>query len=499
MAKILYVEDNFDNYKLVEFILTKSGFSVMNAIDGLDAIEKAEMYNPDLILMDINLPNLKGFEAATLLKSKAKTKDIPIVVLTAAYSNEYKVMAEKLGCAGYFTKPIDPLSFSEDIKKILSKQHESNFDDTLTLELSRSLEEKARKMVHIGKELSKVERKFNSIVEAILDPIILIDLNNIVTFVNSAANNYEFIRRYYKKEFDLRSMINDDSLLEKFNKIGYIKNYIIRIEDFIFIGNFVKLENEVLITLKDITELQKIADKQKEIDKMATIGRIASGVIHEINNPLSALKTYIDILPSRVSRSVEKQAVVDDFTDKMKRSLDKIFDLVTNLTFFARKSSEPEININLNTLIKEVLSFAGYDIRRGNVSVNLKFAEDIPLIRGYKSEIEQAILNLLTNASDAVQGRANPTINIKTYSDDGNVYVEVDDNGPGIPEEIQGSIFEPFFSTKDNEKSTGLGLAIVMNVVKKHFGEVKFFTSESGTKFVLSFPKLDKVGKDGKD
>lgn len=500
MARVLYVEDNFDNYKLVEFILTKNGFSVMNAVDGLDAIEKAESYKPDLIIMDLNLPNLKGFEAATLIKSKPETKDIPIVVLTAAYSNEYRYLADKIGCVGYFTKPIDPLTFPDDIKKILDGKEEKNLEDPLVIELSKSLEEKAKKVVQFGRELSKIERRFNSIVESIMDPIMLLDVNNIVVYLNSAANNYDFLKGLYKKSIDF-SMFFDDSekYINQLGKIGYIKNHIFKLENFTFIGNFIKLDKETLITLKDITEITNVAEKQRELDKVATIGRIASGVLHELNNPMSAMKAYLDLYPQKILKAEDREAILNEFVSKLKKSFDKMMDLVANLTFFVRKSSETEININLNNLIKEVLTFSGYDIRRGGVNVELALSENISLIRGYKSEIEQAILNLLLNASDALNGRENPKIIIRSFEDEGFVNVEIEDNAGGIPEDVQKNMFEPFFTTKNDEKSTGLGLTIVLNVVNKHMGLLKYFTSENGTKFVLSFPKLTETVTDGKD
>lgn len=500
MARVLYVEDNFDNYKLVEFILTKNGFSVMNAVDGLDAIEKAEMYKPDLIIMDLNLPNLKGFEAATLIKSKPETRDIPIVVLTAAYSNEYRHLADKIGCAGYFTKPIDPLTFPEDIKKVLANKEERSIEDPLAVELSKSLEDKARKVVQFGRELSKIERRFNSIVESIMDPIMLLDVNNIVVYINNAANNYDFLRGSYKKNIDFSIFFDDlEKYTHQLEKIGYIKNHIFKVGNLTFVGNFIKLDKEILITLKDITEITNVVEKQREFDKIATIGRIASGVLHELNNPLSAMKAYLDLYPQKILKAEDKESILNEFVSKVRKSFEKIMDLVANLTFFARKSSESEININLNNLIKETLTFSGYDIKRGGVNIEFELSENIGLIRGYKSEIEQAILNLLLNASDALQGRENPKIIIRTNADDNFVNVEVEDNGGGIPEDVQQYMFEPFYTTKNDEKSTGLGLTIVVNVMNKHMGGLKYFTSENGTKFVLSFPKLTEMVKDGKD
>lgn len=499
---ILYVEDNFDNYKLVEFILSKNGFIVANAVDGLDALEKAEKYKPDLIIMDIDLPNLKGLEAATLIKSKENTKNIPIVVLTAAHNHEYKNIAETIGCLAYFTKPIDPISFPQDIKRILlNDSHGSKSIDHLATQLSRSLEQKAREAAHFNKEILKGERRFNVIVESSMDPIFIVDTNGIMTYANSCSLGYEFLRSFYKKKFDFSVLFKDDveNLLKLLNQVGYLKNFKFSIENTTFIGNFVLFDGEVMITLKDITEIENISQKQKDLDNISLVGRIASGIIHELNNPLSAMKTYIDIYPSKISKVNNKDEVVWEFANKLKTSLEKILELVNNLTFFARDKNEVKVKLNINTTIKELLSFSDYDIRKGNVNLKLEYKEPISLIYGVKSSIEQALLNLLLNANDAVRTSTNPQIVLKTDENDDFVIISIADSGPGIPFEIQKEIFEPFFSTKDDGKSTGLGLSIVKKVVLEHKGVIEFFTSENGTEFVLFFPKIKEENLDGKD
>lgn len=499
---VIYVEDNFDNYKLVEFILSKNGFNVINAVDGLDAIEKAEKYKPDLIIMDIDLPNLMGLEAAILIKSKETTKNIPIVILTAAYNPEYKNIAEQIGCLAYFTKPIDPISFPYEIKKLFDK--DSVIDrsiDPLAAQLSKSLEQKAREAAYFNKEVLKGERRFNVMVESSMDPIFIIDSNGVMVYANSCSLGYDFLRHCYKKRFDFSIFFKDDTenILNILKREGYIKNFKFDIDNFTFIGNVVLFDGEIMVTLKDITDIENISRKQKDLDNIALVGRIASGIIHELNNPLSAIKTYIDIYPGKIIKADNKDEVVQEFANKLKTSLEKILELVNNLTFFARDKNETKLKLNINNVIKELLSFSGYDIRRGNVNLKISYKEPIGYIYGVKSNIEQALLNLLLNANDAVRSSNNPEILMKTDENDDFVIVSVADNGSGIPFAIQKELFEPFFSTKDDGKSTGLGLTIVKKVLLDHKGWVEFFTSENGTEFVLFFPKIKEENLNGKD
>jgi len=436
----------------------------MNAVDGLDALEKAKIYKPDLIIMDINLPNLKGLEAATIIKSNFETKHIPIVILTAAQNMEYRKIAEKIGCAGYFTKPIDPLVFTDEIKRIAGSSDTAIEIDNVSVELSKSLEEKAKKVAQLGKELSKSERKFNAIVESVMDLIFIVDSNGFMDYANSWTLKYPFFSSYYKKNLDFGLFFDDpkEALTTIFN-MGFFKNYKFRIENYIFIGNFIAFDEEILVTLKDITEIEQIAKKEKELDQMALIGRIASGVIHELNNPISAMKTYLDIYPEKILKNENKDTIVQEFADKLKKILEHMSDLVTNLTFFARNKNESPVKINLNNIIKELLSFAGYDLRRGNVDIKILYKEDLPPVLGVKSDVEQAILNILINAHDAVEASQKPEITVTTYENNEYVKISIKDNGKGIPDSIKNHIFEPFLQLKMMGNPQDLGLQLPKN------------------------------------
>ena len=139
MYRILYAEDNFENYKLVEFVLNKNGFDVKNAVDGLDVIDKIESYKPHLIIMDIDIPNLNGYEVTSWLKSKEAYKDIPVVALTADYNDNFEIISKMSGCVAYYSKPVDSFSFGREIKKLIETRQENCGTDTLSDQISKSL------------------------------------------------------------------------------------------------------------------------------------------------------------------------------------------------------------------------------------------------------------------------------------------------------------------------------------------------------------------------
>ncbi|MGA1861490.1 ATP-binding protein [Deferribacter thermophilus] len=495
MYKVLYVEDEFQSFKLVELILKKYNIDVYLAKDGLEALELAETIVPDLIIMDINLPKLKGFEAAAILKSKKSTNHIPIIALTAVNDESYEKLSMAAGCEAFLTKPIDPKSFANLIIKFIEKRDFTEKEiDLFSKELSISLKNKAESLAKLEKELLNLNYKLNKILGSLPEAVFIVNKDFEINYMNTKAlqikiSNESFLTT--KQFFDIFSLIEYDTdylkeeLLEK-DKIEGIYSTLNDSSNRYFLSTFTTFDDDILVSLKEITDLKAFEDNIKHLEKLATIGQITSGIIHEINNPLTSIKNYITVL-----NQICKDEMQKDILNKLTYGIDRLESLAQNLVTFVRKPTEKKYPINLNNAIKSILSFSDYEIRRGNVQIKLELEDDLPLIFGHTTSIEQMILNLLINANHAVNEVESPTIIIKTYSTDKFVFLEIIDNGKGIPKEIQDKIFEPFFTTKPEGKGTGLGLAIVKKIVEEHNGEITFTTSDIGTSFVIKLKKDD--------
>jgi len=498
MYKILYVEDNFENYKLVEFVLKKDGFDVQNAVDGLDAIDKVKTYEPDLIIMDINLPNMMGYEVTSWLKSTEYYKDIPVVALTAAYSDDYEDLSKMSGCVAYYTKPVDPISFGKEIRKIVESEVGQAGPDDLSKEISRSLEDKARKIHQLNKKIISYENKISRILSNLSDIIIITDSEYKILYYNSqAVQSKSFRNKYIDKAFffdifHLTSMkIEDIETLLK--EKGELTNIELELSEegeskSFYLANFNKMEeNEILISLREVSQKVKFEEMMDQIDKMAGLGLITSGIIHEINNPLTSIKTYIEILKMKIQDDSLKNIV-----DKLESGFYSIEKLTNSLLSFAKPSQEKMYPVNINNIVKEVMNFSEYEIRRGNVSIELDLQKDLPNILGVKSQLEQVVLNILLNANHAVQSRENPQIKISTYTENDLVVLSVSDNGCGIEESEREKIFEPFYTTKTKEKATGLGLCMAKQILQQHNGFIDFTSDKTGTTFYVKLNKYSK-------
>jgi PAS domain S-box-containing protein len=243
-------------------------------------------------------------------------------------------------------------------------------------------------------------------------------------------------------------------------------------------------KTDEILALKKLDQQRKISEQNA---KLANIGEMAAGVGHEINNPLLIIKGYTEIL---------KKEFESENLDKILNATHRIEQIVSGLRQFVRLTDNDNDDINLNNLLQTT-----YD-----TMVELYLKEDIKLelnldtkaiIPGNFGRIQQVIVNLITNARDAVKENKNALIQINLKSTDNEYHIEVKDNGHGIPYDIQKRIFDPFFTTKDVNEGTGIGLSLVFSIIKDHNGKISLRSNTKGTTFKIRFPKVLTEGLTG--
>jgi two-component system NtrC family sensor kinase len=239
-------------------------------------------------------------------------------------------------------------------------------------------------------------------------------------------------------------------------------------------------------------DLRQAQEKLLQTEKMAALGQLVSGVAHELNNPLAAIIGYAQLLGSHVSG---KGA---DFLAKLLRQTQRTQKIIQDLLSFSRQSKPERHLLDLNHLLEDTLLLRDFDLRSGNVSVVRHYAEGLPQVIGDKHQLEQVILNIVSNALDAMSETQQPAIlEVRTYAENrpggrpafagarflrpsshSDVVVEFSDSGPGVKEPAR--IFDPFYTTKKVGQGTGLGLSICYGIVKEHGGEIELVSRESG-------------------
>ncbi|MCG6892510.1 MAG: PAS domain S-box protein [Desulfobacteraceae bacterium] len=254
----------------------------------------------------------------------------------------------------------------------------------------------------------------------------------------------------------------------------------------------------LLVTTSDITKRLEAEQQLIQASKMATLGEMATGVAHELNQPLSVIKTASSFLLKKVNGDLSVDPkVLHTMLDKVDRNIDRAANIINHMRQFARKSDLELEKVQINDVLLSAFEIFSQQLKVRGIDVVWELDRTLPPVEADMGRLEQVFINLLLNARDAIEehwdqtvsGEDGKVITIRSYRKDGWVCCEVRDTGGGIPEAVAEKIFEPFFTTKEVGKGTGLGLSISYGIVKECRGTIEAVSSEGGgAAFIVSFP-----------
>ncbi|MGH7644744.1 MAG: ATP-binding protein, partial [Gemmatimonadales bacterium] len=244
----------------------------------------------------------------------------------------------------------------------------------------------------------------------------------------------------------------------------------------------------VVVLVEDVTDEQALEAQLIQSEKLAAVGQLVSGVAHELNNPLTSITGLSEFLLEQTpagSREREHLQVVHEQAERAGR-------IVRNLLTFARKGATERTRVDLNDVVQRTVLLISYDLRLKDIAVRTDLAARLPDVLGERHALQQVVLNLLTNAAQAVE--TNPPavprdIVVTTWADD-RVHLRVRDTGPGITDHVLPQLFTPFFTTKEPGQGTGLGLSISYSIVQGHGGTIAVERpADGGTAFHVDLPR----------
>jgi signal transduction histidine kinase len=444
---LLIVDDNATNLHVLSDVLDEAGFEVRVAQNGEMALQKVEYDPPDLILLDVMMPGLNGFETCERLKADSKTKEIPVIFMTALSETVDKVRGLSLGAVDYITKP-----FQQDEVLARVRTH---------LQISRLTKSLAEQNLQLRAE----------------------------------------VRARMKAEEDLKNLA--DSLERQVeSRTKELKDALTNLEQ----TQLQLVQQEKMASLG-----QLVAGVAHEINNpvnfIATNLDPAKEYISELSR---IIQLFLECYPDPVMEVAEALAFVDlDFLlsdlNKIMEAFQVGANMLTNISrslrTFSRSDSSTPVPANIHDGIDSTLLVLGHRFKAHNKRPTIKITKeygDLPPVKCYLGQLNQVFINLLANAIDALdefflQGadRA-PEISIRTSIDSHNVIIQIKDNGPGIPDRVKERIFEPSFTTKAVGKGTGLGLSISRKIIEEqHQGKIYCFSQEGeGTEFRIELPLL---------
>lgn len=486
---ILIVDDNQSNIYSLKKLLESKDFPVDTASSGEEALAKALTNNYALIILDVQMPDMDGFEVAETLSGYSKTKDIPIIFLSAV-STDKRFIKRGYASGGidYVTKPIDP-----DILMLKVKTFYNIQEQNLTMKKNQeSLEKevKGRREMHVSMK-SKIEY-FHQMLEALPQIAFALTNEGKIDFVNARWYQYSSSDQQFP-----RTHSDDIDIKEEIGKLiskGKTIELEVRIEEIVSqeyryhllrmspIKEDDRLKNWIG-TFTDIDAQKKI---EKEKDEFLSIAS------HELKTPLTSIKAYVQLLDRKLKLDIDSPEA--NYVTKVQGQIEKLNNLITDLLDISKiENGKLKINSqpnNLEDVIHNAIDTILQTHEENTVRIERHGQKPNVLIPFDTVRIEQVLINFLTNAIK--YSPKNNQVIVSTFVDDQEVKVSVTDFGIGIPDFKQDAVFQKFYRVEESSlqfQGMGIGLYICSEIIKQHNGSIGLSSKiDEGSTFYFTLP-----------
>lgn len=247
----------------------------------------------------------------------------------------------------------------------------------------------------------------------------------------------------------------------------------------------------LVIGIRNLTEERKVADHLGRTEKLAAIGELVAGVAHELNNPLTGISTFAQLLLEDELQGEQFESV-----SLIKREADRAIGVIRDLLLFARKTDARDVQVDVNTIVKHTVRLRALASRSSGIEVHMRLDESDPRVRGDEQKLQQVLLNLLVNAESAMEGAEVRHLSLITQRKQAMVQIVISDTGHGMPPSVSQRVFEPFFTTKPPGEGTGLGLSVSYGIIQAHEGTISVESiPQVGTTFTILLPLYSEVKK----
>ena len=373
-------------------------------------------------------------------------------------------------------------------------------------EIEEKVAEKEEIIQHLTRELVDVKNFTESIIQSIGSGIIITEMNDTITYINKAG---ERILGYTVEElmgqpfsiFSLKekqsaapSFLNNPDDLDTRKEGWMTKKDHSEFPVGFTINSHLSIRGErigKIVVFRDLTNIYKIQEEILRMDRLISLGKLASGIAHEIRNPLAGIKTTAQALGEEMSGDDSRR----EYLHRITKEIDRLNDLLKTFFSFAKPQNLTLVHCHIKDIINEIIPFLIKEIADKGIRFVESYHPQLPRIKVDKTQMHQVFLNLFLNAIQAMPTggelkiQASPMISNSLKGVRQNfVKVLISDTGRGIPSHIVHKIFDPFFTTKP--KGIGLGLSITYQIIKKHGGTIKVESQwEKGTSFIINLPE----------
>jgi PAS domain S-box-containing protein len=241
--------------------------------------------------------------------------------------------------------------------------------------------------------------------------------------------------------------------------------------------------------IHDITKRKEAAAQIIQASKLATLGEMATSVAHELNQPLNVIRLAVGNIRRKISKGTADPEYLNDKLERIEGQTTRAAAIIAHMRIFGREAKEAPVLIDPRDVVTNALALMGEQLRLAGIAIVTELPEDCPYILCHTIQLEQVILNLLTNARDAIaENNREAKITLRVFDDDQGVHITAEDTGGGIPEDALPRIFEPFYTTKPMGKGTGLGLSVGYGIIRDAGGTIAAENINDGARFTITLP-----------
>ncbi|MGM0768989.1 MAG: ATP-binding response regulator [Pseudomonadota bacterium] len=499
-ATVLLVDDNPQNLKVLYETLKDKGYRLLIANDGEKALDLAHRHQPEVILLDIMMPELDGYQVCQRLKADAVTSDSAVVFLSALDDVQAKVKGFSLGGADYISKPFQA---QEVIARV--KTH------ARVIRLERELQARNRQLEN------DQARILNSISEGIYG----LDADGTIVFANPAAAlimrspaeeliGRNFFELHVRAEGEEPALLpvqatclqgvaenQRDIALQRGDGSSFPAEYrstpkldgdVLHGAVVVFRDITAELENEQ--ALEDArTLVQEQRDQLAHASRLSTMGEMAAGFAHEVNQPLTAITNYARVAKRMMAKEALDRDLLQETLDKIEAQSHRASEIIRRIRRFMKKPATGKEVLSVPALLDDTRQFAEVDMRNNEGGIDLTVEDGVPEVLADPIQVQQVALNLIRNALEATRsaGSSIPVQVSAAMSGAGCVRIEVRDHGTGLPDDAEEKLFLPFFTTKQD--GMGIGLSMCRSLIQAQGGDIGFERPEDGgARFYFTLP-----------
>jgi two-component system cell cycle sensor histidine kinase/response regulator CckA len=511
-ARILIVDDEQLSRQLLVAMLTPESFLILTATSGEEALALVAQQPPDLILLDIMMPGMDGYQVAARVKGDLATKNIPIIIITELSGHDARMRGLSAGAEEFLTKPVDRAELCVRVKNLLSLKAYGDYHDKYSQMLEGEVGSRAADLV-------ESERLYRSTFDAAPVGIVHVGLDGQWLRVNQRLCDLLGYSREELQSVGVQELVQSEEVAGEAEALrqmaaGTLDRHVVdekryRRPDGSFVWARVNISvhrdaegqsQHFISVIEDITERRILEAQVRQANKMDAVGQLASGVAHDFNNLLTVILGFAELVTGDAAISTQHGKDLGEIIKAAQRATG----LTKQLLAFSRQQVLHAAPLDVNGLITEMTGMLRRLIGE-HIEVTLSLAPDLSLALADRGQLEQVVMNLMVNARDAMPGGGSVTIETtdvelenssfheETIMQGRYVMLAITDTGSGMTKDTRQRLFEPFFTTKETGKGTGLGLSTTYGIVKQSKGYIWVYSEPGqGTTFKVYLPRSNR-------